>query len=333
MANETRQVRFGYAEQTDFDVAEADGATFDEPTVEMLTIDPDVMIHELPQNHGSFNPVEQNTVHSVIGSAPTFPINGPLDVNDIDQFLYAHTQRVIELADTEFTKTFTYFLTHPDFSADEGHFLTWIKRIPVSAGTSQKVSGCICPRIKLSGERNGMIMFESDWIGHGNSDDASVPNGTWTPRDGTGIVYFNQAATATITQGAGLTSPIGISMKGFEIESVWEPEALGHNASLGFDNFGIKNRSGTFKINLLRDTYADEAMKSLKAGEMIQVSLDFGKVTIDVTGKIEGIEYDDEGLLAESITAKMLATYSVGVWGEPLTIVIENTIDRAWPAA
>lgn len=333
MSNETREIRFGYAEQTAFNAAEADDAAMDEPTIDMFTIDPDVMIHELPANHGSHNPVEQTTAHSVLGASPTFPINGPLDLNDIDQFIYAHTQKVIELADTEFTKTFTYFTTAPDFSADEGHFLTWIKRLPTAAGTSQKVSGCICPRIKIFGERNGMLMFESDWVGHGDSNDISVPSGTWTPRDGTGLVFFNQAATATITQGAGLTSPIGILMKSFEIEGVWEPEPLGHDAVLGFTNFGMKNRSGTFKIDLLRDVYSDEAIKSLKAGEMIEVALDFGTVTITISGKIEGFEYDSEGLFANSLTCKMLGTYSVGSWGEPLTIVVQNTVDRGWPAA
>ena len=103
--------------------------------------------------------------------------------------------------------------------------------------------------------------------------------------------------------------------------------------ALGLFEFGIKNRSGTFKIDLLRDTYSDEAIKSLKAGEMIEVALDFGLITITISGKIESFEYESEGLFCNSLTCKMLGTYSVGGWGEPLTIVVQNTVDRSWPAA
>ena len=125
---ETRQVRYGYAEQTAFDTPEIDSAGIAEITCDAFDIDPDVMIHELPLNHGTRQPVEQLTVHSIIGSAAKFTVQGPVDLNDIDQFAYAHFQKVIEGADTEFTKTFTYFSTHPDFSADAGHFLTFADR-------------------------------------------------------------------------------------------------------------------------------------------------------------------------------------------------------------
>lgn len=329
---ESRQTRFGYAEQADFDVATADDAAFNEVTCDPFSIDPDVIINEFAHNHGTRQPVEQTTNHSTQGSSAKFSTAGPLDLNDIDQFLYAHFQKVVELADTEYTKTFTYFTTHPDFSADAGHFLTWIKRMP-DASTSQKVLGCIAPRVKLSAERDGLLMYDIDWVALGTTNDAANPSGTWTPRDGTNLLHFNDIASATLTCGADLSSPVALVIQSFEVEGVYEAEKIGHDAAVGFEQHGMKTRSGTFKIKMLRDTTADEALISLKTGELVQFDVDFGLATISVTGKIETLEYDSEGLLVNEISCRMLSSYSAGSVGECLTIVVENSIDRAWPAA
>lgn len=332
MSQETRQTRYGYREQTDFNVAEIDSAAVSEITAEPFDIDPDVMITELPQNHGTHEPVEQSTVHSVQGSSAKFTVTGPVDLNDIDEFAFAHFQKVVEGADTEFTKTFTYYTSHPDFSADEGHFLTWFKRLP-TASTSQKVRGCIASRFKLSAERDGMLTFETDWAALGSTLDTSNPSGTWTPRDGTDFVFFNSIATATLTHGASLASPTALTMQSFEVEGVFETEKVGHSAADGFEQHAMKNRSGSFKIKMLRDATADEALISLKTGELVQFDVDLGTVTISVTGKIEALEYEGEGLLVDSITCKMLSSYTAGSVGASLTVTIQNSIDRGWPAA
>jgi len=329
---ESRQRRYGFKEQTVFGVPENAAAAVTEITCEPFTIDPDVMIHELPAEHGSRHPVEQVTKHSVQGSAARFSVSGPFDLGYVDQIIYAHTQKVVELADTEFTKTFTLFTDHPDFSLDAGHFLTWYRRQPAT-NTSQIVGSCIAPRLKIFGERDGFIHFESDWISVGSGNDVASPGGTWTPVTGASILMFNDLQSATLSIGVGLTSPVALTLRSFEIETVHEAEKIGHSASLGFESFGLKNRSGSFKINLLRDAIADEAIISLKAGELIQFSLDFGVFTAQISGKIESIEADAEGLLAESLTCRMFASYTAGAWGTPLTYVIQNDIDRSWPAA
>lgn len=329
---ETRQVRFGYAEQTTFVTAIADGSAFNELTCDPFDINPDVMIHELPANHGTRQPVQQATAHSVQGSAANFSVSGPVDLNDIDQFAYAHFQKVVEGADTEYTKTFTYFSTHPDFSADEGHFLTFIKRLP-EASTSQKVKGCIAPRFKLSAERDGLLMYETDWVALGTSVDTANPSGTWTPRDGSGLVYFNDIVSATLTHGASLASPTALTMQSFEVEGAYETEKIGHDSTNGFEQHGMKTRSGTFKIKMLRDATADQAIISLKEGELVQFDVDFGTLTISVTGKIESLEYDSDGLLINQITCRMLSSYSAGNVGESLTVVVQNSVDRSWPSS
>ena len=329
---DVRQVRFGYDEQADFNVAEVDGNGVVEVTCEPFDFDPDVMIHELPQNHGTRQPVEQTTVHSVQGSSAKFTVVGPVDLNNIDQFAYAHFQKVVEGGDTEYTKTFTYFSTHPDFSADEGHFLTWYRRHP-EASTSQKAKGCIAPRFKLSAERDGLLMYETDWVALGTTVDTSNPSGTWTPADGSGLVYFNDIASATLTHGASLASPTALTMQSFEVEGAYEVEKIGHSATDGFEQHGMKTRSGTFKIKMLRDSTADQALVSLKTGELVQFDVDLGTVTISVTGKIESLEYDKGGLLVNQISCRMLSAYDSSAVSECLTVVVQNSVDRSWPAA
>lgn len=330
---ETRQNWYAYKEQSTFGTAEAvtGGNTWFEVTCDPFNIDPDVQVHELPQAHGTRQPTEQNTAHSTSGSASSFSVSGPVDLNDIDQFLYAHFQKVVEGADTEYTKTFTYFSTHPDWSST-GHWLSWVKGQP-GTGTSQRVKDCVCPRIKLSGERDGFIMFESDWIARGTTEDAVNFAGTRSPRTGSGLLYFNDIASATLSHGASLASPLDIKMRSFEVEGVWEYDKVGHDGTEGFDEWGIRTRSGTFKIELLRDSSIDYAIASMKEGEMVQFSVDVGTLTITVTGKIESNEYSTEGLLMSTLTCRMLSTYTSGSVGECLTVVVQNSVDRSWPAA
>ena len=332
MSYESRQTRFGYKEQSDFNVAELDNAAVAEVTCELFNVDPDVMIHDLPHNHGTRQPVEQTSAHTVQGSSAKFTVSGPVDLNDIDQFAYAHFQKVIEGADTEFTKTFSYFIDHPDFNVDEGHFLTWYKRLPETS-TSQKMKGCVAPRFKLSAERDGMLLYETDWVSLGTSNDTSNPSGTWTPKDGNDLIYFNDIASATLTKGASLASPVALTMQSFEVEGVCEVEKVGHSSSDGFEQHALKTRSGSFKIKMLRDATADEALVSMKTGELVQFDVDFGTITITVTGKIESLEYDSEGLLVNEISCRMLSSYTAGSVGQSLVVVVQNSVDRVWPAA
>lgn len=336
---ETRQLRFGYAAQSDFTTPATDAANVNETTIEPLDIDPDVKIHELPQDHGSRNPVLQNTIHSIAGSGAKFTTKGPVSGRDFSEYLYAHFQKVIEGAAPLAAKTFNYFVDHPDFAADEGHFLTWFRRFPI-AGKSQKVGSCIANRLKLSAERDGILNFEADWIGRGTLADSVTPTGIWTPDTGEEFVYFNDLDAATIdftTSGvlpspSPITSPLPMTLQSFEIESSYEVEKVGHDA-VGFNSFGFKQRAGSFKLKMLRDTTADSALTAVKTGALITVVLSIGILDITFTGKVEKLDYDAEGLLVNNISGKLFGTYSAGTWGNPLTIICTDSHDKGWPSA
>jgi len=328
---DSREQRYGFKEQSDFDVPETLDANYVEAVVDPFNVDRDIIITVLPANHGSRNPVEQDSAHSTKGSSATFSVNCPVNKYTIDQYLYAFFQKVAEEADTEFTKTFTYFTTHPIFSADEGHFLTWIVRRP-EAATSSRYGGCVCSQFKLSGTRDETLKFESTWHGFGVGADSESPSGTWTVDDMGGLIYFNDCVSATLSFDAGFDTPIDIVVENFEIEGSHEYGKAGHSSS-GYEAPILSGRKGTFKVGLMRDSSADEAIGGLKNGALVEFTMDFGALAFTITGKIVAIETDESGMLAESLTCEMYAAYSGEVVSEPLTIVVENTTDRGWPVA
>lgn len=330
---ETRKLRYGIAEQGTWGTAIADASAFRELTCEPVNIEHDVRKYDMPAHHGSANPVDQTMAVTTKGSAGKFTIVQPFDFLATDILAYAHFQKVVEGAATAYTKTFTYYTAHPTFSSNEGKFVTFIKRLP-DASTSQKVHSAICTRFKISGQRDGLIMTEHEMVSLGVPSDTSNPSGTWTPSAGASLLYFNDITAATLTHGAALTSPSNITLKSFEVEGQFEVDKIGYDATNGFQAFGMKNRSGMFKIGLLRDSTADDAIASYKVGEMVKLVITFGSVAaITVSGKIDAFEYDKDGLLAESITFKMLSTYTAGTVGEMFTFVMSNDTNRSWPTS
>lgn len=328
---ETREVQYGFLEQSDFDTAIAAHIAFVEVSLEPFDIKQDVIVTEVPGDHATRNPVEQGSAHSVIGSAASFTTAGPVNLETVDQFLYAFFQKVIEQGDTVFTKTFTFFSTHPIFSDDEGHFLTWVKKFPI-ADVSQRVGGCIATRFKLSGARDEMLKFEADWRGYGTGWTDQNLSGTWTSDDGDSFVYFNDALSATLSFDVGFDTPIAVVVKDFEIDISHEYEKVGHMAT-GFESHALHGREGTFKVNLLHDSTVADAISALRTGTMVEFTMDFGLLAFTVTGKVEDIEYSEDGLMAESLVCSMKSTYADEVVGEMATVVVENTVDRSWPAA
>lgn len=327
---DTREMRYGFKAQSIFETAEALDAAYAEAVIDPFSVTRDIINVEIPANHGSRNPVEQNLAHSTSGSAAMFPINGPVNLDTIDHYLYSFFQKVVEEADTTFTKTFTWFATHPIFSDDEGHFLTWIVRRPETA-TSSRYAGCICTGMKISGERDAVLRFESQWRGFGVGTDGETPSGTWTIDDISNLVWFNDCVSATLSFDSGFDTPIDIVVKDFEIDMSHEYEKAGHSTT-GFEAPALFGRAGTFKVHLMRDSSADEAIANLKAGTLVQFAMDFGLLAFDISGKItDPIETDDEGMLAETLNCEMYASAIAGSVGEPVTIVVENTNDRSWP--
>lgn len=329
---ETRETRYGYGVETAFGTAVADNGAFNEVACESFNFDLGVIVDEVPQNGGTRMPIQQTTQHSTQGSAAMFSVTGPITLRDIDHIMYAHFQDVVENAGT-LVKTFTPCTTQPDFSSNEGHFLTWVKRMPI-ASTSEKATSAICTRLKVSAERDGYYKFDTDWIGLGTSLHTSNPSGAWIVETPSTLIRFNDISVATLSHGSSLGSPFNLILHSFEIETKYDVEKVGQSASNGFATFGMKGLTGSWKISVLRgNSSITEAIASIKAGEMVQLVITAPTLTITIDGKIDTHEDAKDGLLMTTISGTMFAPYETGAVTLPVTYVLDNDIDRNWPAS
>lgn len=325
---ESMERRFGIREQSTYATPEIDAADFIEMTLDSCKVSRDQQVYEIAANHGSKNPTQQHLIVTPRGGSGEITLSGPVNLNDIDILAYAHFQKVVEGDSTPYTKTFTHYDTHPDFTADAGKFLTFCRRLP-ETDTSYKVGGCICSNFKLSAARDELLMYEATLRGLGPGVDNSEPSGTWTPSDDADFMYFNDIETATLDFSAGLASPINVLIRSFEIESNYEIEKVGHDATDGFQMLAFMNRGGSFKVDLLRDSTATEILEAITDNSMCRFTLDLGELTIDVTGKVEDAEQSGDGLLAESIPCRMLSVTNGAV--DPMfTFAVQNETDRSW---
>ena len=325
---ESMERRFGIREQSAYDTVEVDGAEFIELTLDSAKVSRDQQVYEIAANHGSKNPTQQHVIVTDRGGSGEIVLAGPINLNDIDLLSYAHFQKVVEGDSTPYTKTYEHYETHPDFTADAGKFLTFIRRLP-EASTSYKVGGCICSNLKISGARDELLMYEATLRGVGPGIDTSNPSGTWTPSDDADFMYFNDIESAALDFSAGLASPIDVLIRSFEIESNYEIEKVGHDAVDGFQMLAFMNRGGSFKVDLLRDSTATDILAAITDNGMCRFTLDLGELTVDVTGKVEDAEQSEDGLLAESITCRMLSVTNGSV--EPMFIfAVMNETDRGW---
>lgn len=325
---ESMERRFGIREQSAYATVEIDSAAFIEMTLDSCKVGRDQQVYEIAANHGSKNPTQQHIIVTDRGGAGEIALSGPVNLNDIDLLAYAHFQKVVEGDSTPYTKTFEHYETHPDFTADAGKFLTFIRRLPESS-TSYKVGGCVCSNFKLSAARDELVMYEATLRGVGPGVDNSNPSGTWTPSDDADFMYFNDIETATLDFSAGLASPINVLIRSFEIESNYEIEKVGHDSVDGFQMLAFMNRGGSFKVDLLRDSTATEILDAITNNGMCRFTLDLGELTIDVTGKVENAEQSGDGLLAESITCRMLSVTNGSVEAM-FTFAVQNETDRSW---
>jgi len=162
---EGREVRIGFSAQAQntFGTRKVDGDLFTEVNAEIVEMGRDIKLHELTTSSGTKQPVYADRLTNTSGSIPAFVVTGPFSYYEGDQFLNAFCQAVKEYDAAPFRKEFTPFATHPDFTAaDEGHYLTWIKRFP-NASKSWAAEGCVASKLKWECERDGFLITEYEY--------------------------------------------------------------------------------------------------------------------------------------------------------------------------
>lgn len=352
---EGRQMRYGYNETNSgtFGTPASDSDTFTRIACEHFNMDPDLQGHDIPGAHGTRNVVHANTFTTAYGSMPKFSVSGPVSIFEVDEYFYAHTQKVIEGA-TPFTKNFTFFSTHPGFDNDEGHFLTWAEGYPV-ATTSWKMTSCICTRLKLSCERHEFMQFESEWIGVAVTKNSAVyESGTWEfGLDGPGgsdaktseygFLHFDKIKRIEIDFDD-VISPIGdkVILHAFEFETAYDlTDGISPDGVGSFEAIALALRGGTFKIEILKDAYSEACLANVSGNSSITITIGWGDADALVQGEMEfivkgkiapdGITTDKEGIVRSVIAGTISGANDSS--DEPYIVNLSNGIDRSWPAS
>lgn len=351
---EGREMRVGYNEADSgvFGTPAADSDTFTMVPLEGFDMEAGLVGHEIPGAFGSKQPQHQGSHTTTDGAIPVFNTKGIMSLNEIDEYAYAHFQKVVE-GDTPFTKVFTPMATHPDFSANAGHWLTWAVGFPVAA-TSHVAEGCIANRFKLSINRNEFMMMDVGWMGHGVTDVTSTvyEDGTWElGLDGPGgsdagpdygRVHWTQLDILTIDFDD-VVSPLAdaVCFQSIEMEMEYQiVDMLKPDGAGSFQSWGLAQVGGTFTITILKDSQAEAALQNVRTNSGLRIQINKGAAGATSAGEFEsimygkispdGIAYEKEGLIAATISGTMSAPNdSTDMW----KVSLSNSIDRSWPAA
>ena len=353
---EGRQWIYAYneADSGTFKTPAADSDTFTRINCEHFNIERGLVGHDIPGSHGTRQVVEANTFTTAKGAMAKFTVQGPLSLNEVDQYLYAHTQKVVE-ASTPFLKTFTPFVTHPDFSASAGHFLTWASGSPTAA-QSQKAISAVCSRFKMIQERNKFAMIETDWVSPEPATvDSTVaedgtfefglkgPGGADDSTNDYGFLHWNSLDIITMDFD-GVASPIADALvfEQIEFELQYEDvEGCHPDGTGGYDSLAMKGLTGTFQITIKRDSYSQNAFANVAGNNAVTIILGWGAAGALIDGEMEvtlhgkvnpdGIAEDKEGIASMVISGTLAATNDAAT---PMySIKLSNGIDRSWPAA
>lgn len=325
---EARDLKYAVAEGTDFAAATIDAGPWHEMDCEHFDIKFDTKIYTTPGVHANKNQVNRNTVHKDGGSMPSFTVSGDVDIHVLDLLAVAHFQNVSEASSPDYTKTFTYFTTNPDFGADAGHFLSFVKVSP-DAAKSHKVGGCVTKRLALSWERGNPLKMEAEVSGNGStlSTTSTPSNLTPTPAgtDSYGRLYDDDIVSAQMNLGLGLTD---ILITSFSVEGTHDIVPVGIDGSGGFNSVGFVTRAIAGSVGILYDEQMNDANDALQAGTDIVLDVDFGAVTITLKGKITEVASTTDGSWGATLT--IVGEASSTTANDALTMTISNGDNRSW---
>jgi len=330
--------RYGFAEQPIWGTAVADAGAFQEIDCEASEIKADVKYRETPGAHATRNMTYGDIGADQKGALPKLSISGEAKFDEVDYFMHAFFQNVVEGAITPFSKTFTLPSTQPDLTAiatiaAAGQLLTLIERFP-AASTSKMIKDVISNSITLSCAPGERLKFTSELVGRGITTFNSNPSGTWT-RAAAEYWHWEDLDRFTINWGAGAQTlvpvgPIEITL-GCDVVGVGQ-DGAGNAQAL----HALFNRALTFSLTFNRDAQAGSAKTNWGAGTAITCNIGWGNASpgtvdgdldITFTGKIETVEDTNEDILGTTIAGRIIAPDATTA---PLTIIMANAIDRTW---
>ncbi len=347
--NSPKQKFFAFAEQPIFGTVIANNGTFKRAAIESLEVTGRARTYEIPGVGGSDYAQDNDVILLTSGSMPTFTTSGPFTIYNSPSMVYAHFQYVDEKDGTFMYSTASGSI-RPDFSADEGHFLTWLKVFPDAANAGQHLShkypDCIAGTMKLSCERDGMLMIENNWVTRGAGTTNNDTSGaTFVALEGDthklGIKDFFQLTAVEIdfmkANGTGIASSATPELQKFECEFTQDIIKSGVNLDgHTFKSYGIVNRDGTFTLQMLKDATAETAIAQYVAGDPVDIHLRWGTPEVNVIGhvavRVRGKltadpTFPEEGDIGCIITGRLTKASSAA---ESSYIRINNGLTESW---
>jgi len=270
---------------------------------------------------------EKGALHEV--SLPAIPA-----VKDqVDKFLYGVMQNVSEGTSADFTKTFTFPQTQPDFTASAGYFTTLVNKMPVSS-TSHYVNDAIIRDLTFTCAPNtndGMLTVEATFVGRDHNETFNY-SGTITYPDvavGSDFYFFHDMVTKSVA-GTGVV----LGDDGVKITISNGAMPLGSDSGK-FETFRLPFYTVQTTVNALWDSTMRTSMASMRAGTAEALVFEWGTADTDghlkftMNGKWREPRDLSHARDGEFVT---LTHEASGVYGstEPLTVLIANAVDRTW---
>jgi hypothetical protein len=235
------------------------------------------------------------------GSMPTFTLPAmPFTIYTAHHFLYAYWQQVVQ-AGAAGSEAYWYSSasgSRPNFSDNEGHYLTVLNIFPDPANPGQhlshKYADCICSSLKLSWEADGLLMIEPGMVARGagtTNNDTSAATLT-DPQGATnnlGLKDFWDITEASInfeTAGGSVGTSSDLILNKIEVNLTQDILKQGPGGKGSFTNYGIINRDGTFSIEIKKDTAAESVISQYLTGQPVKVFLRCGAKAVPTVGDV-----------------------------------------------
>jgi hypothetical protein len=334
------------AEQSQFGVPISNSGSYLKLLCDPIEVTGRAKTFEVPDVGGHDFPSDDAMQVSASGSMPTFTLTGPASIYTLHQLLYAFWQQVVQCGDTG--KESYWFSaasgSKPDFSADEGHYLTVLNVFPDPSNEGQhlshKYADCISNSMKLSIAADELLQGEFGMVARGagtTNNDTSVATFT-EPQGATnnlGLIDFWDITDASInfeTAGGAPSTSADLILNKIEFGATQDVLRQGPNGKHSFVNYGILNRAGTFSIEIKKDAAAESVISQYVSGQPVRVFLrlgakhvpEVGNLAIECHGKLTADPtFPDNGEIGCVLTGKFTGT-------DCFTVRLCNGKDESW---
>lgn len=305
-----------------------DGIAGTELSSEAIVFTPDIKVRTPNRFRGQNFPDIADLSNDSKGSMPTAVVPTQCLKTELPDFLYAAIQNVSEAVDP-FQKTFTFASPGPDFSNDDGYFMTLIGFAPV-ASQSEKIASLIAEKLEftLSPEANDGNLFVSATMKGIVYSAVANPSGTYTKSAQTTFNFFD-IVTCTLDGTTIVPEEIKINIEN-------TIKGVGYNASLDAPaSFALTDRKISVELKGMWDAGMRAGLGKFRSGAETDFILEWGATGVDgylafnVKGRVANGNLAEDELRSVNITlegASDLANTELMA-----TIEITDGVSRSWP--